>query len=1027
MDHVSRHHRIGHSLSVARPDFRLYEYLLSRRVINDAIYWNVRANADDSSRHVSAYPTPPVSAPSSMDNPASTNKPKPKPYACLHPGCSCRFARSSDLDQHTRSHVPVFLNKLDCPSGFCGRIGDRGFTRQDHLNEHLRKVHLADLPFSRRRQKDDEHAVEAASENLIQRVSTSGEVMAPVKDPVDGLDANQPSEPTRAGDQDGELVSTAIIIKNIPFAVKKEQLVDLLIQLNLPLPYTFNYHFAKGVFCGMASAKFTSADETATVIYALNHFELQGRKLRVEHEKMLPPQEREQIEREKRERRGQLEEQVLTGRLKPPENLHEVASNLTSSLGSSALNAHGSIPSAALPSLACSPALAEDVCTLDAQQLATSNLPAESRGVLDSPEKEQTTAEPLAAGDRKGSGPGPAIGENTRDIREDKLEAICHGSVAAPEGLHQNFVHAFQERYLLPSTTDDYESNAEISKSEAEMQHNKETMQSMAPERPSATIPLPSASWERTECPECDMVFTGTSRNRRSNMKRHMEHNHEQQGKLKCPRENCNKRYPRSDDLLAHLHVDHRDSELELKYVYPEHETGLATAEDTESISATSTSGVSNATSRASSRASSVSTVPDGLPARLASLSSDPDPVSEDRPEIGEENVTQQNPHLEWGKRYPQVQNPVLREINLSVLSPRPYMTRMSLFSNSKQFLARLGDFGLGYLFSVLVDAIETEAPLSATKTRIRWTCACGRSMYDDFVELRPGVAEELRLALHAPSQQRPSGQLSTSSNHSQLVQPSGTDATANSTSQTAGIPVPINTAPYNPRPMNGRPAATTITCGPESKWLLVCAQAWQRPISLLHLNVCSMTSDQELFTELRQLYMSLKKAWWSRLSMKVVRSIRYVQFELHPKDLVDVRKVPDMPPESRKEEYVYQSCDLIPPIGENLMTHLFHHPHEANEKAITFIRSPKKRKQRLAVCAQMGTSLGWGIHLVEGWAWTRILLLSLALLLLGSLVFAISWSVLKHDLQGAFGVAAYLVALVALSIGTVQAYINQS
>ncbi|KAL8925522.1 MAG: hypothetical protein Q9208_003413 [Pyrenodesmia sp. 3 TL-2023] len=154
---------------------------------------------------------------------------------------------------------------------------------------------------------------------------------------------------------------------------------------------------------------------------------------------------------------------------------------------------------------------------------------------------------------------------------------------------------------------------------------------------------------------------------------------------------------------------------------------------------------------------------------------------------------------------------------------------------------------------------------------------------------------------------------------------------------------------------------------------------------------------------------------------------IRWTCFELHPKDLVDVRKVPDMPPESRKEEYLYQTCDLIPPIGENLMTHLFHHPHEANEKAITFTRSPKKRKQRLAVCAQMGTSLGWGIHLVEGWAWTKIWLLSLTLFLLSSLVFAISWSILKHDLQGAFGVAAYFVALVALGIGTVQAYINQS
>lgn len=106
-----------------------------------------------------------------------------------------------------------------------------------------------------------------------------------------------------------ELIPTAIVIKNIPFAVKKEQLVELMTQMNLPLPYAFNYHFDNGVFRGLAFANFTSADETATVIDNLNHFELQGRKLRVEYKKMLPLQERERIEREKRERRGQLEEQ----------------------------------------------------------------------------------------------------------------------------------------------------------------------------------------------------------------------------------------------------------------------------------------------------------------------------------------------------------------------------------------------------------------------------------------------------------------------------------------------------------------------------------------------------------------------------------------------------------------------------------------------------------------------------------------------------------------------------------------------
>ena len=121
--------------------------------------------------------------------------------------------------------------------------------------------------------------------------------------------------PDHFGDNEEELIPTAIVIKNIPFAVKKEQLVDLMTQMNLPLPYAFNYHFDNGVFRGLAFANFTNPDETSVVIQALNHYDLQGRKLRVEYKKMLPLQERERIEREKRERRGQLEEQhrPLTG------------------------------------------------------------------------------------------------------------------------------------------------------------------------------------------------------------------------------------------------------------------------------------------------------------------------------------------------------------------------------------------------------------------------------------------------------------------------------------------------------------------------------------------------------------------------------------------------------------------------------------------------------------------------------------------------------------------------------------------
>ena len=61
MKHVFLHHRLGHSLSCARPDFRLYTYLWSQRVINDAIYRDIKGNSADRHRHVQAFPTAPAS------------------------------------------------------------------------------------------------------------------------------------------------------------------------------------------------------------------------------------------------------------------------------------------------------------------------------------------------------------------------------------------------------------------------------------------------------------------------------------------------------------------------------------------------------------------------------------------------------------------------------------------------------------------------------------------------------------------------------------------------------------------------------------------------------------------------------------------------------------------------------------------------------------------------------------------------------------------------------------------------------
>ena len=150
-------------------------------------------------------------------------------------------------------------------------------------------------------------------------------------------------------------------------------------------------------------------------------------------------------------------------------------------------------------------------------------------------------------------------------------------------------------------------------------------------------------------------------------------------------------------------------------------------------------------------------------------------------------------------------------------------------------------------------------------------------------------------------------------------------------------------------------------------------------------------------------------------------------QFELHPRDFVDVRKSPDMPPKGMEDDYAYQPYDpgLRPPVGEELMTHLFYHPDHAHEKSIVCRRAPKKRREKLTICPEKGTTRGWGVHLVEGILLVRALWLLFAVFTIGSLSFGVSWTVLKHDISGAFGVASWLVTFGGLTAALVQTAIG--
>ncbi|KAL6406771.1 hypothetical protein AUP68_09576 [Ilyonectria robusta] len=114
------------------------------------------------------------------------------------------------------------------------------------------------------------------------------------------------------------------------------------------------------------------------------------------------------------------------------------------------------------------------------------------------------------------------------------------------------------------------------------------------------------------------------------------------------------------------------------------------------------------------------------------------------------------------------------------------------------------------------------------------------------------------------------------------------------------------------------------------------------------------------------------------------------------------------MPGAQAQAEYEYEPSDTDPPIGTNMLLHLFENPDHADVLPILFRRFPKKKLRRLQACSQKGYSVGWGVQFVEslnGYAIFICGCLGFALCLLASIL----WTVLKNDVQGGFAVGAFV------------------
>ncbi|KAF2632713.1 hypothetical protein BU25DRAFT_382419 [Macroventuria anomochaeta] len=266
------------------------------------------------------------------------------------------------------------------------------------------------------------------------------------------------------------------------------------------------------------------------------------------------------------------------------------------------------------------------------------------------------------------------------------------------------------------------------------------------------------------------------------------------------------------------------------------------------------------------------------------------------------------------------------------------------------------------------------EPPLAQNAARLRWKSKFGDRIFSDIVEYRnDGVVQLL------PRLERSSGTKVTTATYNrqtgnqQYITPRPVQWLRNgfaklstnvSTSSRAEPCIPLHNVP-------GSAAATAASTNPPA------------PRSILHLMACmhrnrsrkvlqqdvleDIQTDRELFRFMRKQYIRHRGRFRNMLSLKSIQGIFFIKFKL--------------------------------PIDDWILQQL-----------------PKRICGKLQ--GQVGQPAeGWGVYYQEGWDRDLISVMIFTVFLVASALFGALWSVFKFDIQGAFGISAYMVAVCAALI----------
>ena len=176
------------------------------------------------------------------------------------------------------------------------------------------------------------------------------------------------------------------------------------------------------------------------------------------------------------------------------------------------------------------------------------------------------------------------------------------------------------------------------------------------------------------------------------------------------------------------------------------------------------------------------------------------------------------------------------------------------------------------------------EPPLDRGKIRVRWTCKCGRRLWDDFQELRPGAAEDLRKKLDYY-------EMMSTRLHQDIV---GDAEGTHSPLSRNPVSLPMQHLAYPPHitpnmhfmhhvgtPIRRMPATDTAPDPHdprtlEMNFLLLCFQKPSDTLRLFQLDLQHTTDDFELFKMLRETYRSHRGVLARMFSLRKVVSVNF-------------------------------------------------------------------------------------------------------------------------------------------------------